>query len=104
MLECCGAPCPTPFCPACGKAVLDGHPLAGLLDYCRDQQTRYEAKARRATATAEELRALAGEPVRIECKQEDALRAEVKAVLWKEWTRSLERVLGLKPPAPAKEV
>jgi hypothetical protein len=84
MTECCGEVRSTPFCPMCGKSLIEHQPLFSLLAYCRTQGKKQESR----TGSAQERG-----------KDRDARDAAKHAERWKVWGDALAELLAREVPS-----
>lgn len=84
MIECCGKPRASRFCPDCGKLLHDDDSLYGLLKHCRTFAAKY------ATAAAREARE--SQP------GAEAGHAARSAERWQGWADTLGRLIDRAGP------
>jgi hypothetical protein len=81
--ECCGQPCPTRFCPRCGKKVLF-LPLMELLQICRNNEKIHKKKLEEGTLKTQKY---SGQ----ESDKDYAQRMASHAKFVETWKRTVEK-------------
>jgi hypothetical protein len=83
MIECCGRPRPTPFCPECGRSLAGESSISGLLKHCRTY----------AEVLRKQLAELAEEPSGNERRTKYMARIERRFKRWKTWGDQLAELI-----------
>jgi len=87
VVWCCNEPCPTPFCPHCGKLVNNTANLPGLARHCRNVAGGLRKKL-------ENYKKYPGRCLDEAKRTADAARTEKQLVRWETWEKQLRELLA----------